>query len=326
MEYTRLGNTGMTVSRLALGCMSFGDRSWQPWVLNEEESQPFFRTAIERGINFFDTADIYSHGVSEEITGRALKRYANLDEIVLASKVFFPLRDAPNSGGLSKKTIIQSCEASLRRLDVETIDLYQIHRYDVNTPIEETLEALDMLIQQGKVRYTGASSMYAWQLARMLGTAELNGWTRFVSMQNHYNLLYREEEREMIPLCQEEGLAVLPWSPLARGLLARAESLQDPLSTPRANSDVLMHERYTTPEDVDVISALRALAEKRGDPPAEIAMAWLLSKPGVTAPIAGVSKLSHLESAVRSLSLELSAEEIAELEAPYVPHRILGHE
>lgn len=326
MEYTRLGNSGMTVSRLALGCMSFGDRSWQPWVLNEEESQPFFRTAIELGINFFDTADIYSYGVSEEITGRALKRYANLDEIVLASKVFFPLRDAPNSGGLSKKNIIQSCEASLRRLDVETIDLYQIHRYDVNTPIEETLEALDMLVQQGKVRYIGASSMYAWQLARMLGTAELNGWTRFVSMQNHYNLLYREEEREMIPLCQEEGLAILPWSPLARGLLARAESLQDPLSTPRANSDVLMHERYTTPEDADVISALRALAEKRGDPPAEIAMAWLLSKPGVTAPIVGVSKLPHLESAVRSLSLELSAEEIAELEAPYVPHRILGHE
>lgn len=326
MEYTRLGNTGMTVSRLALGCMSFGDRSWQPWVLNEEESQPFFRTAIELGINFFDTADIYSHGVSEEITGRALKRYANLDEIVLASKVFFPLRDAPNSGGLSKKNIIQSCEASLRRLDVETIDLYQIHRYDVNTPIEETLEALDMLIQQGKVRYIGASSMYAWQLVRMLGAAELNGWTRFVSMQNHYNLLYREEEREMIPLCQEEGLAVLPWSPLARGLLARAESLQDPLSTPRANSDVLMHERYTTPEDADVISTLRALAEKRGDSPAEIAMAWLLSKPGVTAPIAGVSKLSHLASAVRSLSLELSTEEIAKLEAPYVPHRVLGHE
>ncbi len=316
----------MTVSRLALGCMSFGDRSWQPWVLNEEQSQPFFRRAVELGINFFDTADIYSHGVSEEITGRALKRYANLDEIVLASKVFFPLRDAPNSGGLSKKNIIQSCEASLRRLDMETIDLYQIHRYDVNTPIEETLEALDMLFQQGKVRYIGASSMYAWQLARMLGAAELNGWTRFVSMQNHYNLMYREEEREMIPLCQEEGLAILPWSPLARGLLARAESLQDPLFTPRANSDVLMHERYTTPEDADVIAALRALAEKRGDPPAEIAMAWLLSKPGVTAPIVGVSKLPHLESAVRSLSLELSAEEVAKLEAPYVPHRILGHE
>ena len=325
MEYTRLGNTGLTVSRLALGCMSFGDQSWQPWLLEEEASQPFFRRALELGINFFDTADIYSNGVSEEITGRALKRYANMNEVVLASKVFFPLRDAPNSGGLSRKNIVQSCEASLRRLGVETIDLYQIHRYDVNTPIEETLAALDLLVRDGKVRYIGASSMYAWQLARMLGTAVLNGWTQFVSMQNHYNLLYREEEREMIPLCQEEGLAVLPWSPLARGLLARAESLGDPLSTARAKSDELMHERYTAPEDAHVIRALRQLADERGEPPAEIAMAWLLSKPGVTAPIVGVSKISHLESAVRSLSLELSAEEIALLEAPYVPHRILGH-
>ncbi|MCY3615799.1 MAG: aldo/keto reductase [Bacteroidetes bacterium] len=325
MQYTRLGNTGLTVSRLALGCMSFGDRSWQPWLLDEEASQPFFRRAIELGINFFDTADIYSNGVSEEITGRALKRYGNMNEIVLASKVFFPLRDAPNSGGLSRKNIVQSCEASLRRLGVETIDLYQIHRYDVNTPIDETLAALDLLVRDGKVRYVGASSMYAWQLARMLGTAVLNGWTRFVSMQNHYNLLYREEERGMIPLCQEEGLAVLPWSPLARGLLARAESLEDPLSTARAKSDELMHERYTAPEDAHVIRALRQLADERGEPPAEIAMAWLLSKSGVTAPIVGVSKISHLESAVRSLSLELSAEEVALLEAPYVPHRILGH-
>ncbi len=325
MEYTRLGTTGLTVSRLALGCMSFGDRSWQPWLLDEEASQPFFRRAIELGINFFDTADIYSNGVSEEITGRALKRYGNMNEIVLASKVFFPLRDAPNSGGLSRKNIVQSCEASLRRLGVETIDLYQIHRYDVNTPIEETLAALDVLVQDGKVRYIGASSMYAWQLARMLGTSVLNGWTRFVSMQNHYNLLYREEEREMIPLCQEEGLAVLPWSPLARGLLARAESLEDPFSTARAKSDELMHERYTAPEDAHVIHALRKLADERGDPPAEIAMAWLLSKPGVTAPIVGVSRISHLESAVRSIPLGLSAEEIAMLETPYVPHRILGH-
>lgn len=326
MEYTRLGNTGMTVSRLALGCMSFGDPSWQPWLLNENESQPFFRRAVELGINFFDTADMYSLGVSEEITGRALKRYANLDEVVLASKVYFPLRDAPNSGGLSKKNLIQSCEASLRRLDVEAIDLYQIHRYDVNAPIEETLEALNLLVQQGKVRYIGASSMFAWQLARMLGCAELHGWTRFVSMQNHYNLIYREEEREMIPLCQEEGLAVLPWSPLARGLLARAESLQDPLSTPRAESDELMHERYTAREDADVIQALRTLSNERHESPAEIAMAWLLSKPGVTAPIIGVSKLPHLESAVRSLEVHLSPEEIALLEAPYVPHRVLGHE
>lgn len=325
MQYTRLGKTGLVVSRLALGCMTYGDPSWQPWILNEEASQAYFRRAVEFGINFFDTADIYSLGVSEEITGRALKRYARMDEVVLASKVFFPLREAPNCGGLSRKTIVQGCEDSLRRLGVETIDLYQIHRYDPNTPIEETLEALDQLVRQGKVRYIGASSMYAWQLAKMLGRSELDGRAKFVSMQNHYNLLYREEEREMIPLCESEGLGILPWSPLARGLLARAETLDDPPATTRAQSDKLMHARYTHPADSDVVSALRQVARKRGDSPAEVALAWLLSKPYVTAPIVGTSRMPHLESAERALSLELSADEIDALEAPYVPHIVIGH-
>ena len=320
-----MGRSGLEVSRLCLGCMTFGDRSWQPWLLNERQSQPFFRAAIEQGINFFDTADIYSLGVTEEITGRALKRYASMSEIVLTSKVFFPMKDAPNSGGLSRKHIIQSCEASLKRLDVEAIDLYQIHRYDSSVPIEETLAALDTLVQQGKVRYIGASSMYAWQLMKMLGVSALNGWSAFVSMQNHYNLLYREEEREVIPLCLEEGLGVIPWSPLARGLLARAETLDDPPATSRAENDNLMHERYTHPEDASVIRALKSVAEARGESPATIALAWLLAKPGVTAPIIGTSKLAHLDAAVRSLSVHLTDEEMRTLEAPYVPHRIIGH-
>ena len=320
-----MGRSGLEVSRLCLGCMTFGDRSWQPWLLNERQSQPFFRAAIEQGINFFDTADIYSLGVTEEITGRALKRYASMSEIVLTSKVFFPMKDAPNSGGLSRKHIIQSCEASLKRLDVEAIDLYQIHRYDSSVPIEETLAALDTLVQQGKVRYIGASSMYAWQLMKMLGVSALNGWSAFVSMQNHYNLLYREEEREVIPLCLEEGLGVIPWSPLARGLLARAETLDDPPATSRAENDNLMHERYTHPEDASVIRALKSVAEARGESPATIALAWLLAKPGVTAPIIGTSKLAHLDAAVRSLSVHLTVEEMRTLEAPYVPHRIIGH-
>lgn len=325
MEYTQLGKSGLEVSRLCLGCMTFGDRSWQPWLLSERQSQPFFRAAVEKGINFFDTADIYSLGVTEEITGRALKRYASMSEIVLTSKVFFPMKDAPNSGGLSRKHIIQSCEASLKRLGVEAIDLYQIHRYDPNVPIEETLAALDALVQQGKVRYIGASSMYAWQLMKMLGASALNGWSAFVSMQNHYNLLYREEEREVIPLCLEEGLGVIPWSPLARGLLARAESLEDPPATSRAENDNLMHERYTHPEDASVIRALKSVAEARDESPATIALAWLLAKPGVTAPIIGTSKLSHLDAAVRSMTVQLSDEEMLTLEACYVPHRIIGH-
>ena len=277
MKYVRLGRTGLEVSRICLGCMSFGHPKWQPWVLDEDASQPFFRRAIELGINFFDTADMYSLGISEEITGRALRKYGTADEIVIASKIFFKLKDGPNQGGLSRKTIIQSCENSLRRLGIDTIDLYQIHRYDPAVPIEETMAALDLLVQHGKVRYIGASSMYAWQLAKMLGVSALNRWASFVSMQNHYNLLYREEEREMIPLCVSEGLGVLPWSPLARGLLARAETLQDRPATARAKNDQLMHERYTHPADALVIQALREVSSNAGHSPAQVALAWLLS-------------------------------------------------
>lgn len=325
MKYTRLGHTGLTVSRLCIGCMSYGDPATEPWILDEDAAQPFFRRAIEHGINFFDTANIYSLGVSEEITGRALRKYGNLDEIVLASKVFFPFSERPNSGGLSRKHILQSCEASLRRLGVEAIDLYQIHRFDPNTPCEETLEALNQLVRQGKVRYIGASSMYAWQLMRMLSISERNGWARFVSMQNHYNLLYREEEREMIPLCQEEGLGVIPWSPLARGLLARAQTLQDAPPTERAKSDKILHGRYTHPGDTDVINALRDVAGKYGISPAKISLAWLLSRPAVTAPIIGATRLAHLDTAIEALDVSLAPEAIATLEAPYVPHGVLGH-
>lgn len=325
MDYTRLGQTGLTVSRLCLGCMSYGDPSWRPWILDEAASQPFFRKALESGITFFDTADMYSLGVSEEVTGRALRTYGNLDEIVLASKVFFPMSDRPNMGGLSRKHIVQACEASLRRLGVDTIDLYQIHRYDPHTPIEETLEALDLLVRHGKVRYIGASSMYAWQLARMLGASDRHGWARFVSMQNHYNLIYREEEREMMPLCAAEGLGVIPWSPLARGLLARTETAADPPSTARAEEDDLIRTRYSHAGNAAVIDALRQVAEQRGAHPATIALAWLLAKPGVTAPIVGVTKLAHLDTALAAVSLTLTDDEIAHLEAPYQPQAIQGH-
>ena len=325
MHYTRLGHTGLTVSRLCLGCMSYGDPGWRPWILDEEAAQPFFRAAIEHGINFFDTANMYSLGVSEAITGRALCEYGNLEEIVLATKVFFPMSDRPNMSGLSRKNIVQACEASLRRLGVETIDLYQIHRYDPNTPIEETLEALDLLVRQGKVRYIGASSMYAWQLAQMLSTSERHGWARFVSMQNHYNLIYREEEREMTPLCEAEGLGVIPWSPLARGLLARGRRRDDATGTARAESDTLTPRFYDHPGDDDVLAAVRQVAEARGVSPAEVSLTWILSKPAVTAPIIGVTKLPHLDAAVRALDLDLSDEEIETLEAPYQPHAVRGH-
>ncbi len=325
MNYTRLGRTGLTVSRLCLGCMSYGDPQWRPWVLDEEAARPFFRKAIESGITFFDTADQYSLGVSEEVTGRALREFGNLDEIVLATKVFFPMSDRPNRSGLSRKHLVQACEASLRRLGVETIDLYQIHRYDANTPLEETLEALDLLVRQGKVRYVGASSMYAWQLARMLGASDGNGWARFVSMQNHYNLIYREEEREMMPLCEAEGLGVIPWSPLARGLLARAQMPDTSTGTARAETDTLTARFYDHPSDDAVLVALREVAENRGVSPAEVSLAWLLSKPAVTAPIIGITKLAHLDAALRALELNLTEEEIEMLEAPYQPHAVRGH-
>ncbi|RYZ37551.1 MAG: aldo/keto reductase, partial [Myxococcaceae bacterium] len=301
MKYANLGHTGLRVSRICLGCMSYGTPKWRPWVLDEEASQPFFRRAVELGVTFFDTANMYSDGVSEEVTGRALRRYANMDEVVLATKVYFPTGSGQNERGLSRKNITQACEASLKRLGVETIDLYQIHRMDRNTPIEETLSALDQLVRQGKVRYLGASSSYAWQFARALGVSERNGWAKFVSMQDHYNLVYREEEREMLPLCEAEGIGVIPWSPLARGLLTGSrKSLDDREATTRAGSDTLSPVLYNQAGDWDVVEAVKKVAEARKAPPAQVALAWLLSKPVVTAPIIGATKPEHLEDAVKA--------------------------
>jgi aryl-alcohol dehydrogenase-like predicted oxidoreductase len=327
MQYVQLGRTGAKVSRICLGCMSYGTSQWRPWVLDEDDARPFFRRAVEAGINFFDTADMYSLGVSEEVTGRALREYANMEEVVLATKVFFPFSSGPNMSGLSRKHIQQGCEASLKRLGVETIDLYQIHRFDQATSIDETLAALDHLVHSGKVRYIGASSGWAWQFARALSTSEQNGWARFVSMQNHYNLIYREEEREMIPLCLAEKVAVIPWSPLARGILTGSRTaMDDRSSTTRAATDEFGHKLYGEPGDWEVVEAVRSVAEQRGITPAEVALAWLLSKPAVAAPIVGATKMSHLEAAIRAVDVTLTPEEIATLEAPYRPHAVRGHE
>lgn len=304
--------------------MTYGDPKWRPWTLGESDAKPFFRKALDLGINFFDTADMYSFGASEEVTGRALREMGNLEEIVLATKVHFPMSDKPNMGGLSRKHIIQGCEASLRRLGVETIDLYYIHRFKSPIPIEETLAALDHLVHTGKVRYIGASSGYAWQMARALSVSERTGWARFVAMQNHYNLLYREEEREMIPLCVEEGVGIVPWSPLARGRLARADSTPKS-GTVRAANDNYAVELYDWRSDDAVIAAVARVAKEIGAPPADVALAWLLSKPGVVAPIIGASKLEHLETGVRALDVKLTPEQIAALEAPYEPHPVRGH-
>jgi aryl-alcohol dehydrogenase-like predicted oxidoreductase len=326
MKYVSLGRTGVKVSRICLGCMSYGTPTWRPWVLDEAASMPFFRRAVEAGINFFDSADMYSLGVSEEVTGRALREYARRDEVVIATKVFFPTSPGPNMGGLSRKHIQQACEDSLRRLGVDCIDLYQIHRLDPETPMEEMVAALDWLVQQGKVRYLGASSMYAWQFARCLAIAEQLGASRFVSMQNHYNLVYREEEREMLPLCDAEGIGVIPWSPLARGLLAGTRrSLEDLEATTRSGSDGFAQYLYKEASDWEVVEAVLEVARQRGVEPAQISLAWLLSRPGVTAPIVGATKLAHLESALAAVDLELSEDEIAKLEAPYRPHPVLGH-
>lgn len=325
MRYTRLGSTGLTVSRIALGCMSFGSRAWRPWMLEEVEARPFFRRAVEGGINFFDTADVYSLGVSEEITGRALREFGRLDELVIATKVRMKMGDGPNRIGLSRKHIIQSCEASLRRLGVERIDLYQIHRHHAETPVEETLAALDQLVRQGKVLYLGASSMFAWQLMKALSLSERNGWAKFVSMQNHYNLVYREEEREMLPLCLDQGIGVIPWSPLARGLLggtrqrgARGVSLRDD------GDGVMVDQLYDQPSDWDVIDATVRVAERRGVQPAQVALAWLLSRPAVTTPIVGTTTLAQLDAAIAAVDVSLTAEECAELEQPYLPHPVRG--
>ena len=325
MKYTTLGRTGVTVSRLCLGCMSYGTPSWRPWVLDEKAAQPFFRRALEAGINFFDTADMYSLGVSEEVTGRALREFARMEEIVLATKVNFPMSSGPNMGGLSRKHVVQGCEASLRRLGVETIDLYQIHRFDRAVPLDETLAALDLLVNQGKVRFIGASSGPAYRFAKALALSESKGFARFASMQNHYNLVYREEEREMLPLCAEEGIAVIPWSPLARGLLAGTrKNAADTGETPRASSDDYTRKLYDAPSDEEVIEAVKNVAGARGLPPAAVALAWLLSRPAVTAPIIGATKLEHLETALSALDVTLTSDEIRALETPYRPHAVRG--
>jgi aryl-alcohol dehydrogenase-like predicted oxidoreductase len=325
MKTTRLGRTGVTVSRLCLGCMSYGSPDWRPWVLDEAASRPFFRRAVEAGINFFDTADMYSIGESERVTGKLLREYANLDEVVIATKVFFPMTDGPNMGGLSRKHIQQACEDSLRRLGVDCIDLYQIHRLDPRTPLEETLAGLDHLVQQGKVRYIGASSMFAWEFGRALALSRANGWARFETMQNHYNLIYREEEREMLPLCDFEGVAVIPWSPLARGLLAGSrKSLDDHQASTRAGSDPIADALYDQPSDWDVVESVREVAKQRDAQPGQVALAWLLAQPGVCAPIIGATKLEHLDAAIEAVELELSSDELTRLEAPYQPHPLRG--
>ena len=323
MDYVNLGNTGLKVSRLCLGMMSYGTSEWRDWVLDEDDSRPFIKRALELGLNFFDTADMYSRGVSEEVTGRALNDFARRDEVVIATKVFNPMGKGPNQRGLSRKHILAACDASLERLGTDYIDLYQIHRFDYETPIEETLSALDELVRSGRVRYLGASSMFAYQFAQMLYTADLGGFSRFVSMQNHYNLIYREEEREMLPLCESEGVGVIPWSPLARGYLTRRPSEKS--ATTRGKSDGMARDWYDQESDDPVAEAVVSLAEKRGDAPAQVALAWLLHQPAVTAPIVGATKMKHLEDAVKATELSLSESEVAELEKPYKPHPVKGH-
>jgi aryl-alcohol dehydrogenase-like predicted oxidoreductase len=325
LKFTYLGSTGLRVSRICLGCMSYGSKKWRDWVLEEDDAQPFFQRAVEAGINFFDTADVYSVGVSEEITGRALRKYARMEEVVLATKVHGEMSRGQNMRGLSRKHIVQGCEASLRRLGVEAIDLYQIHRFDPHTPWEETLRALDDLVASGKVRYIGASSGAAWRFAQALAISDRNGWSRFVSMQNHYNLIYREEEREMNPLCEQEGVGLIPWSPLARGLLAGTRtSTTDTQATTRAGSDEFARRLYDHPSDWKVVEATQQVAAESGHDPAQVALAWLLSKPAVTAPIIGATRMKHLDAAIAAAEVTLDAAQIAKLEAPYEPHAVRG--
>ena len=324
MEYVRFGSTGMKVSKICLGCMTYGvpERGSHPWTLDEEQSRPFIRKALELGINFFDTANSYSDGTSEEIVGRALRDFAQRDEVVIATKGFFPWGDRPNQGGLSRKALMAAIDASLRRLGTDYVDLYQIHRWDYETPIEETLEALHDVVKAGKARYIGASSMHAWQFAQALYTAERHGWTRFVSMQNYYNLLYREEEREMLPLCRDQQIAVIPWSPLARGRLTRDWDA----SSNRMETDEVGKRLYAVAEAADhqVVEQVAQIAAQRGIPRAQVALAWLAHKSGVTAPIVGASKPQHLDDAAAALSVALSEQEIGQLEQPYQPHPVLG--
>lgn len=328
MEYARLGSTGLKVSRICLGCMGFGDATrWvHKWVLDEEASRPVIKKALELGINFFDTANVYSLGASEEILGRALKDFARRDEVIIATKLHGRMSDAPNGAGLSRKAILSEIDNSLRRLGTDYIDLYQIHRWDYETPIEETMEALNDLVRAGKVRYIGASAMWAWQFQKALHVAEKHGWTRFVSMQDHYNLIYREEEREMLPLCREEKIGVIPYSPLAGGRLTRDWTSSE--TTLRAETDEVAKKKYDAAAESDrpVVERVAELAQKLGVSRTQVALAWLLQKEPVTAPIIGATKLSHLEDAIGALSLKLTSEEIAYLEEPYVPHRVIGHQ
>jgi len=325
MEYTRLGSTGMKVSRICLGCMSYGQPGKSmSWELDEEASRPFIQRALELGINFFDTADVYSKGSSEEILGRALRDFASRDEVVIATKVRFPMGEGPNDQGLSRKHIMSSIDASLKRLGVEYVDLYQIHRWDYETPIEETMEALHDVVKAGKARYIGASAMFAWQFAKAQYTAELHGWTRFVSMQNHYNLIYREDERELLPFCQDKGIGVIPFSPLARGVLARKPT-KDQNNTLRYQSDALAKSRYAQEDNLTTVERSSELADARGLPMAQVALAWMLSKPVVTAPIIGATKPHHLDDAIAAISIQLTPDEIQHLEEPYRPHPIIAH-
>jgi 1-deoxyxylulose-5-phosphate synthase len=326
VDYVRLGSAGLKVSRICLGMMSYGSQAERAWHLDEAAAEPIVKAAADGGVTFFDTADTYSDGVSEQITGRLLSRlFANRDDYVLATKVYFPMGEGPNDRGLSRKHVLSGIDASLRRLGTDYVDLYQIHRWDYETPVEETMEALHDVVRSGKARYIGASSMFAWQFAKAQQAAGRHGWTRFVSMQNHYNLLYREEEREMIPLCADQGIAVLPYSPLARGVLTGNRTRGGERRTTRAGDDPLSDQRYNTEADFQVADRVAEVAAARGVPPAQVALAWLLNRPGVTAPIVGATRLGHIADALDAERLTLTAEEVRGLEEPYIPHPVLGH-
>jgi aryl-alcohol dehydrogenase (NADP+) len=324
MDYVRLGSTGLKVSRLCLGTMTYGTPQWRPWVLDEAASRPFYARAIEHGINFFDTANMYSRGASEEVLGRAIKDLARREEVVIATKVFYPVTDHPNGKGLSRKQIMHAIDASLRRLGMDYVDLYQIHRLDLETPMEEICEALHDVVKAGKARYIGASSMYAWQFMKLLSIQQQHGWTKFVSMQNHYNLVYREEEREMIPLCLDQGIGMIPWSPLARGFLAGNRKRGEKSASLREQHDAYGHSLYYADADYDVADRVVEVARQKGVLPIQVALAWVLSKPGIAAPIVSATKLEQLDQLAAGLSVQLTPQEIAAVEEPYRPHPVLG--